>query len=155
MLRVSWDDYFMEMAYLVSKRGTCNRKRVGAILVQGRRVIATGYNGAPSGFPDCDEVGHLMVQMGDRSSCVRTIHAEHNAVLQCALHGVSPDGATLYTTASTCFDCFKMVAQVGIQRIVHAEIYDGARMHGVDLAALCSQHGIKLERWKSDQTVSP
>ncbi|MGH7684791.1 MAG: deoxycytidylate deaminase [Vulcanimicrobiaceae bacterium] len=148
MTKPSWDAYFIGMAKFAAERGTCDRKRVGAVLVLDKRVLATGYNGAPRDWPDCSEAGHLMVQMGERQSCVRTIHAEHNAVLQCAIHGVSCVGATCYTTASPCFDCFKLLAQAGIKRIVSIEIYDGARMHGQDLGALALQAGINLERFE-------
>ena len=146
-MKPSWDDYFMKMAFLAAERGTCDRKKVGAVIVIGRRVLATGYNGAPSGAPDCDEVGHLMVQMGERASCVRTIHAEHNAILQCAIHGTVPQGGTLYTTASTCFDCFKAAAQVGISRIVYAERYDSARTPGIDIANECTRARIAFHLW--------
>lgn len=148
MSKPDWDSYFMTMAKHVSTRGTCDRLQVGAIIASPeRRVLATGYNGAPRGWPSCDDIGHMMVQMGERQSCVRTLHAEHNAILQCAIYGVSPRGAICYTTASPCFDCFKMLSQVGVTRIVCGTTYDGARMHGVQLVELARDAGISLEMW--------
>ena len=92
--RPNWDDYFMDIAFAVAERSTCDRAHVGAVLVRDRRILTTGYNGAPAGLPHCDEVGHLIVD----GHCVRALHAEQNAIIQAALHGISIQGATAYVT---------------------------------------------------------
>lgn len=115
MTRPSWDSYFTDMARLVSTRGTCDRLRVGAVLVRDRRIIATGYNGAPSSFDHCDDVGHMM----EAGHCVRAVHAEQNALMQVARDGGSTTiGATLYCTHYPCVLCAKLLIQAGIVRIV-------------------------------------
>lgn len=146
MSRPDWDTYFMGIAGAVARRGTCDRLRVGAVLTLENRILATGYNGAPAGWPSCDEVGHELVQMGERASCVRSIHAEENALLTCVAHGVTARGATLYTTASTCYDCFKRVAQAKVARIVYATAYVSARTGSADIPALAEMAGIELVR---------
>lgn len=118
-VRPSWDEYFMEIAFTVAQRSTCDRARVGAVLVRDRRMLTTGYNGAPAGLPHCDEVGHLMID----GHCVRTLHAEQNAVIQAALHGVSIQGATAYVTHQPCLTCAKMIINAGIRRVVYAGNY--------------------------------
>ncbi|MGZ3480084.1 MAG: deoxycytidylate deaminase, partial [Myxococcaceae bacterium] len=115
MARSSWDQYFMDIARQVATRATCDRKHVGAVLVRDRTILSTGYNGSIRGMPHCDEVGHLM----ENGHCVATVHAEANAILQAAKNGVRIDGATLYTTASPCWPCFKLVANSGCVRIVY------------------------------------
>ncbi len=119
--RPSWDDYFMSIAKIVATRGTCNRLQVGAVLVKDKRIIATGYNGAPPGMPHCDgPAGHQM----EDNHCIRTVHAEENCVLQAAfMGGFSTVGATLYTTHSPCHHCFKAVASAGVARIVAGANY--------------------------------
>mgnify|MGYP001309321727 CR=1 FL=1 len=117
--RPSWDAYFMELAEVVAKRSTCPRRHVGAVLVRDRRILATGYNGAPPGFPHCTEEGCLMRD----GHCVRAIHAEVNAIVQAALHGVTVQGSTLYTTATPCIHCAKMLIGAGVRRIVYREWY--------------------------------
>lgn len=120
MSRPDWDSYFMEIAHVVAKRGTCDRARVGAVIVKENRIISTGYNGSPPGMDHCDDVGHLMID----GHCLRTLHAEENAILQAAaIGGVSTQGATLYTTHSTCYPCLKRAIGVGITRIVAGKIY--------------------------------
>ena len=113
--RPSWDQYFMRIAVEVAKRSTCNRAQVGAIIVRDKRILTTGYNGSPAGLPHCTEVGCLIV--GDH--CVRTLHAEQNAIIQAALHGVSVAGGTIYVTHQPCLTCAKMIINAGIQRVVH------------------------------------
>src|SRR5208283_5731103 len=125
--RTSWDQYFMEIARQVATRATCDRKHVGAVLVRDRIILSTGYNGSIRGMPHCDEVGHLM----ENGHCVATVHAEANAVLQAARTGVRIEGSTLYTTASPCWPCFKLVANAGIVRIVYGEIYRDPRIFDV------------------------
>lgn len=117
--RPDWDEYFMGMAEMASTRATCDRKRVGAILVRGLDPIKTGYNGNLSKMPHCGEVGHEM----ENGHCVGPVHAEANAILRAAKHGVATDGATLYTTASPCWPCFQMAVAAGIRRIVYKEFY--------------------------------
>jgi dCMP deaminase len=135
----------MIIADAVSLRMSCDRARIGAVIVSpDKRVLATGYGGAPSGWPSCDEVGHELVTINGRESCVRTVHAEENAIVTAARHGVRLDGGTLYTTYSTCYDCFRMVAQVGIRRIVYGRQYDSARSGSVDILALAQERGIEL-----------
>jgi dCMP deaminase len=118
-LRPTWDEYFLDIAFSVAERSTCDRAHVGAVLVRDRRILATGYNGSPAGLPHCDEVGHLMVD----GHCVRTLHAEQNAIIQSALHGVSSEGATAYVTHQPCLTCAKMLINAGIERVVYAGDY--------------------------------
>lgn len=119
-IRPSWDDYFMSLARLIATRATCDRLFAGAVLVKDKRIVSTGYNGAPPGLGHCDEQGHLL----EDGHCVRTIHAEHNALLQAAIvGGASTKGATLYTLYSPCIHCAKYVAAAGIQRIVIGKMY--------------------------------
>lgn len=140
--RPDWDTYFMAHARLAALRGSCDRKQVGAVLVAEKRVIATGYNGAPAGLPNCIEVGHQLVEMNGRQSCVRTIHAEQNAIIQCALVGTPVEGSILYTTASPCLDCLKAIIASGVSAIVFNEAYDSARSGGIDLPAIAKANGI-------------
>ncbi len=117
--RPSWDDYFMGITCQVARRSTCDRARVGAVVVKDRRILTTGYNGAPAGLPHCDDVGHLMIG----GHCVRTLHAEQNAIIQAALHGVSVAGGTMYVTHQPCLTCAKMIINAGIRRVVYAGQY--------------------------------
>ena len=127
MARSSWDQYFMDIARQVATRATCDRKHVGAVLVRDRTILSTGYNGSIRGMPHCDEVGHMM----ENGHCVATVHAEANAILQAAKNGVRIDGATLYTTASPCWPCFKLIANSGCVRIVYGEFYRDPRIFEV------------------------
>jgi dCMP deaminase len=118
--RPTWDDYFMALARIVSTRATCDRLHAGAVLVKDHRIVSTGYNGAPPGLGHCDEDGHLL----EDGHCVRTIHAEHNALLQAAvIGGASTKGATLYALYSPCIHCAKYVAAAGVKRIVIGKMY--------------------------------
>ena len=117
----------MNIAREVSTRSTCDRKFVGAVVVRDRAILATGYNGSIRGLPHCDEVGHLM----EDGHCVRTVHAEANAVVQAAKHGAGIDGATIYVTASPCWSCFRLVANAGIKRIVFGEFYRDEKIFSV------------------------
>ncbi len=127
MTRPTWDRYFMEIALLVSTRSTCMRRKVGAVLVKDKRVLATGYNGAPSGLAHCEEVGclrqRLGIPSGERHEICRGLHAEQNAIIQAALHGVSIKGSKLYTTTFPCIICSKMLINAGIREIVYREGY--------------------------------
>jgi dCMP deaminase len=143
-MRASWDEYFMQIASDVASRATCDRKLVGALLVRDRMILSTGYNGSIRGMPHCDEVGHQM----ENGHCVATIHAETNAVLQAARNGVRIDGADLYTTASPCWPCFKLVVNAGIRRIVYGEFYRDERIFEV-----ATKLGIALVQVQPGRTV--
>ena len=118
-MRPDWDSYFMKIANAVSERSTCDRALVGCVLVLDKRILTTGFNGSPTGQPHCDEVGHLMVE----DHCVRTIHAETNAIIQAALHGVSTKGSTCYVTHFPCMNCAKVLVNAGITRLVYGVSY--------------------------------
>ncbi|HVP65888.1 MAG TPA: dCMP deaminase family protein [Anaeromyxobacteraceae bacterium] len=136
--RASWDEYFMNIARMVASRATCDRKHVGAVLVRDRTLLSTGYNGSIRGLAHCNEVGHMI----EENHCVRTVHAEANAIIQAAKNGVGVDGATIYTTASPCWPCFKLIANSGLRRIVFGEFYrddrifEHARLLGIELIEL-------------------
>lgn len=125
--RPDWDTYFMEIAKLVSKRSTCLRRKVGAVLVKEKRILATGYNGAPSGLAHCKEIGCIREKMkipsGERHELCRGLHAEQNAILQSAYHGVSIKGSSLYITCHPCSVCAKMIINAGIEEIIIDEGY--------------------------------
>lgn len=127
MNRPDWDSYFMEIAKVVATRSTCLRRSVGAVLVKNKQILATGYNGTPKGLPHCEEVGCLRQQLkvpsGQKHELCRGIHAEQNAVVQAAVHGVSIDGATLYCTHQPCVVCTKILINAGVRRIVYANPY--------------------------------
>jgi dCMP deaminase len=125
--RASWDEYFMNIARVVSSRSTCDRKFVGAVIVRDKTILSTGYNGSIRGMPHCSEVGHMM----EEGHCVATIHAESNAILQAAKNGVAIDDSAIYVTASPCWNCFKQVANSGIRRIVYGEFYRDNRIFDV------------------------
>lgn len=135
--RPSWDDYFLQIAFTVAQRSTCDRAHVGCALVRDRRILTTGYNGAPAGLPHCDDVGHLLVD----GHCVRTLHAEQNALIQAALHGVGTEGATAYVTHQPCLTCAKMLINAGIRRVVYAGHYpDVLSRSFLDAAAIELTH---------------
>jgi dCMP deaminase len=115
----------MAIAREVATRSTCDRKHVGAVVVRDRMILATGYNGSIRGAAHCDDEGHLM----EDGHCVRTVHAEANAIVQAARNGVRIDGADVYVTASPCFNCFKLIANAGIRRIVFGEFYRDERIY--------------------------
>ncbi len=118
--RPSWDDYFMATARLVASRATCDRLYAGSVLVKDNRIIATGYNGSPPGLPHCNDIGHLL----EDGHCVRTIHAEHNCLLQAAKQGgTSTDGSTMYTKYSPCIHCTKYIIASGVKRVVVGKVY--------------------------------
>lgn len=118
----------MEIVKVVASRATCDRGRNGAVIVKNKRILTTGYVGSPIGLPHCDEVGHMLHDVVDENGkiskhCVRTIHAEQNAILQAALHGVSTEGATIYVKFVPCFVCAKMIINAGIKRVVSERRY--------------------------------
>lgn len=127
MKRPSWEEYFMEIAHLVAKRSTCLRRQVGAVLVKDKHLLATGYNGAPSGISHCLDIGclreELRIPSGERHELCRGLHAEQNAIIQAAKHGINIDGSTLYCTTAPCVICAKMLINAGIQRIVYRHGY--------------------------------
>jgi dCMP deaminase len=117
--RPNIDQYFINIAGVVASRATCDRAHIGAVLVKDKYIISTGYNGAPHGLAHCDEIGHLM----ENGHCVRTTHAEQNAIIQAAVHGSSTKGATLYSTHSPCKICTKIILNAKIDRVVSKELY--------------------------------
>lgn len=125
--RPSWDEYFMEVASVVAMRSTCIRRNIGALIVKDKRILATGYNGAPSGLPHCTEVGCLRealgVPSGERHEICRGLHAEQNALIQAARYGIAVEGSSLYCTTEPCSLCAKMLINAGIRRIVFREEY--------------------------------
>ncbi len=122
--RADWHTYFMNIAKQVATRSTCDRKHVGAVIVREKRILSTGYNGSIRGLPHCDEIGHLM----ENGHCVRTMHAEANAIVQAACNGVAIAGSEIYITASPCFNCFKLMANAGIIKIYFGEFYRDERI---------------------------
>ncbi len=117
--RVDWNTYFMSIAAQAATRSTCDRKNVGAVIVRDKTILSTGYNGSIRGMPHCDEIGHDI----ENNHCVATIHAEANAIIQAAKNGVMINGAEIYTTASPCWSCFKLIANSGIKKIYYGEFY--------------------------------
>lgn len=135
--RPSWDEYFMKIMKIVGTRATCDRGRSGCVAVKNKRILATGYVGAPSGVKDCDELGHEMHMVihadGKKTQhCIRGTHAEQNVIAQAARIGVSLDGATLYVHMAPCYACAKMIINAGIARVLAGKDYHGAeRSKGV------------------------
>lgn len=133
MSRISWDEYFMKLAWLVAERSTCERHHVGAVIVRDKRILTTGYNGAASGTKDCLELGCLRNQLnipsGTRHEICRAIHAEQNAIIQAGTHGINIQGGTLYCTHSPCILCAKMIANAKIKRVVMSIKYPDETFH--------------------------
>jgi dCMP deaminase len=127
MERPSWDEYFMDITRLVARRSTCMRRQVGAVMVKDKNILATGYNGTPSGITHCDVAGCLREQLnvpsGERHELCRGLHAEQNAIIQAARHGVSIKNAVLYCTDSPCIICTKMLINVGIRKVIYLKGY--------------------------------
>lgn len=140
--RTDWDAYFMAIARQVSTRGTCTRKLVGAVLVRERTLLSTGYNGSIRGMLHCTDIGCMM----EDDHCVRTVHAEANAIIQSAKNGVNINDATIYTTASPCWGCFKLIVNAGVTKIVFSELYRDVRIKkfaldaGIELLHLEEKH---------------
>jgi dCMP deaminase len=114
----------MNIAQEVATRSTCSRKHVGSVIVRDKTILSTGYNGSLRGLPHCDEAGHEM----ENDHCVRTVHAEANAIVQSAANGVRIEGSEIYVTASPCYNCFKMIANAGIRKIYYGEFYRDERI---------------------------
>ncbi|OGZ18059.1 MAG: cell division protein DedD [Candidatus Nealsonbacteria bacterium RBG_13_37_56] len=133
-VRPTWDEYFLSLLEPLGARGTCDRGRSGAIIVSpGKTVLATGYVGAPPGQPHCDEVGHMMRTIVDEEGnksqhCVRTLHAEENAILQCAKDGIKIEGATIYCKMVPCYNCAMRIVRVGIKRVVAQKRYHADKL---------------------------
>ncbi len=137
--RPSIDSWAMELVYIVGKRSTCRRHNIGAIAVRDKRILTTGYNGAPKGLPDCLELGclrnELHISSGTRQEICRAVHAEQNSILQGAIHGVSLAGSTLYCTHNPCRICAKMIINAGIVRVVFGQSYDDSSFEDLFKAA--------------------
>jgi dCMP deaminase len=144
-MRPGWDEYFMQIAHTVATRSTCPRASVGCVLTRDRRILTTGYNGAPSGVPHCTDVGCLLVN----EHCQRATHAEANAIVQGALHGVSVAGATAYCTHQPCVNCTKLLISAGVTKIIYDMSYpdqiamDLLREAGVGIVAFKTLEGVK------------
>lgn len=145
--RPSWDEYFLEVAELVSKRATCLRRQVGAVLVKDKKILSTGYNGAPSGLDHCFDIGcirqKLKIPSGERHELCRGLHAEQNVILQAALYGTSTNGSTLYITNQPCAICAKMLINAGIKEVIIADGYPDKLAQD-----FLKQAGIKVKRIK-------
>jgi dCMP deaminase len=143
--RPSWDEYFIRLVDEVASRATCDRGRSGCVVVRDKRIICTGYVGSPPGLPHCDDMGHDMKQMVDddgtvRRHCVRTIHAEQNAICQAAKYGLSLEGTTLYCTMEPCRVCAMLISSVGIRRVVARRRYHA----GQETRDLLANAGVEL-----------
>ncbi|MGD2114777.1 MAG: cytidine/deoxycytidylate deaminase family protein [Acidobacteriota bacterium] len=144
--RPGWDDYFLDLVDHVAARATCDRGRSGCVVVRDKRIICTGYVGSPSGLPHCDEEGHWLKRMIDedgteRQHCVRTVHAEQNAICQAARYGLSLDGTTLYCTMEPCRVCAMLIVSVGVARVVAKRRYHA----GQDSRDIFARAGVRLD----------
>ena len=145
--RPIWDEYFMEIADLVSSRSTCLRRRVGAVIVKDKRILSTGYNGAPTGLAHCSEVGclrdKLKIPPGKNQELCRGLHAEQNSIIQAALSGTSISGATIYVTCQPCILCAKMLINSGIKKIVIKKGYPDKLAREI-----LKEAKVEVVRWK-------
>ena len=151
-VRPDWDEYFLQVMDTVAQRANCDRGRAAAVIVLNKRIVATGYVGAPAGLPTCDEVGHLIKIAydetgGQKKHCVRTTHAEANAIAQAAKHGTAINGATIYIRMTPCLDCTKLLINAGIKRIVCRKRYH-ADHFSIEMLA---QAGIELVVMSQEQ----
>lgn len=145
-IRPSWDEYFLEISRTVATRATCNRGRSGCVIVRNRQILVTGYVGSPMGLPHCDDVGHQMKKVIHEDGsvtqhCVRTVHAEQNAITQAARLGVAIEGATLYCKMTPCRTCAMLIINCGIKRVVCEKKYHA----GAESEEMFKQVGVKLE----------
>ena len=150
-IRPSWDEYFMELANAAAKRATCDRGRSGCVIVKDKQILVTGYVGAPTGLPHCDEVGHLFKKTihedgSETMHCVRTVHAEQNAICQAAKRGIALEGATLYCRMTPCRVCAMLIINCGIKRVVCEKKYHA----GVESEEMFNQAGIQIEFFEDD-----
>jgi len=144
--RPSWDDYFLKVSDVVGERATCGRGESGCVIAKDKRILTTGYVGAPAGLPHCSEVGHQIREVTHESGethkhCVRTTHAEQNAIVQAARMGVSVEGATLYCKMTPCYTCAKMIVNAGIERVVCQKDYHASK----DTKNIFEEAGVELE----------
>ena len=140
--RPGWDHYFFKIAEIVGSRSTCDRAHVGAVIVKNKVILSTGYNGAPRGLPHCDDVGHELVD----GHCVRTVHAEANAIAQAARNGAPIDSATIYLTISPCYDCFKMMVNGGVKEVVYRKFYMSRYGASKAVLTLAKKAGVKIRK---------
>ncbi len=149
LTRPGWDDTFMQVARVISNRSTCLRRKVGAVLVKDKHIIATGYNGAPTGLPHCTQClrEELKVPSGERHEICRAVHAEQNVIIQAALHGRDTKGAEIYVTCFPCVICAKILVNAGIRRVVYEDIYPD------DLAMdILKNGGVLVENYSTRQS---
>lgn len=144
--RPTWDEYFMEVCRAIAKRATCDRGKSGCVIARNNQILVTGYVGSPAGFAHCDEVGHQMKKMihedgSETNHCVRTVHAEQNAICQAAREGIALAGATVYCKMTPCRTCAMLLINCGISRIVCEKKYHA----GSESEAMFTQAGISLE----------
>jgi dCMP deaminase len=149
--RPSWDEYFMEIAHTVSKRATCDRGRSGCVIVRDRQILVTGYVGAPKGLSHCDDAGHQMKKVLHENGhttmhCVRSVHAEQNAICQAARLGISIEGATLYCRMTPCRVCAMLIINCGIKRVVCEKKYHA----GLESEAMFEEAGVTLEYFQQE-----
>lgn len=150
-IRPSWDEYFMELANAAAKRATCDRGRSGCVIVKDKQILVTGYVGAPTGLSHCDEVGHLFKKTihedgNETMHCVRTVHAEQNAICQAAKRGIALEGATLYCRMTPCRVCAMLIINCGIKRVVCEKKYHA----GLESEEMFNQAGIEIEFFEDD-----
>ena len=154
MPRPTWDEYFLKLSQIVAERATCDRGKSGCVIVKNKRILATGYVGSPPGIPHCDEVGHLMKKIFDEDGnvsqhCVRTIHAEQNAIIQAAKFGTSIEGSTLYVKMEPCRTCAMMIISSGIKKVVCEKKYHA----GKETRDLFKDAGIELVVLKDEVEI--
>mgnify|MGYP000844627040 CR=1 FL=1 len=149
--RPGWDEYFMQVAQVVATRSTCLRRNIGAVIVRDKRILATGYNGAPTGLKHCAEVGclkdRLNVPSGERQELCRALHAEQNAIVQAARYGAVIEGASIYSTTEPCSMCAKMIINAGIRRVVYRDPYPDALSRD-----LLSEAGVAVEKFPNRES---
>ncbi|MBW7847354.1 MAG: cytidine/deoxycytidylate deaminase family protein [Bacteroidales bacterium] len=149
--RPSWDEYFIRLADTVASRATCDRGRSGCVIVKDKQILVTGYVGSPRGLPHCDDVGHLMKKVVHEDGsvtqhCMRTVHAEQNAITQAARRGIALEGSTLYCRMTPCRTCAMLIINCGIERVVCERKYHA----GAESEAMFAEAGIKLEFMNND-----
>ncbi len=149
--RPSWDEYFMELASTVAKRATCDRGRSGCVIVRNKQILVTGYVGSPRGLPHCDDVGHLLKKVthedGSTSThCMRTVHAEQNAICQAARLGISLEGGTCYCRMTPCRTCAMLLINCGIERVVCEKKYHAGR----ESEEMFRQAGVSIEYFQDE-----
>lgn len=149
--RPSWNQYFMKIAGQIAERSTCLRRKTGTVIVKDKRILASGYNGAPSGLKHCDEVGCLReaqgISSGERHELCRGLHAEQNAIIQAALHGIKIQGASLYSTHEPCVLCAKMVINAGVTKIFYRDSYSDKLAR-----SLLDEAGVEANRLACDES---